>query len=212
MLPQNHRIMISKEENILFAAEKLFAEKGFEGTSTREISKEANVNISMISYYFGSKEKLFEKIFEVRMTESLLFTKEVLANPDLNEWEKLNLIINRYAERVKRLRTFYIIMQREQLTNKNLHIVKFLNESKMGFLEIYRELIESGLKSGIFTKKPRLEFLHATVSGTIFSSLYTLPVYKEYFKADENYENEYFDELKIHITNILKNLLGYEEN
>ncbi len=48
--------MISKEENILFAAEKLFAEKGFEGTSTREIAKAANVNISMISYYFGSKE------------------------------------------------------------------------------------------------------------------------------------------------------------
>ena len=42
--------MISKEENILFAAEKLFAEKGFTGTSTREISKAANVNISMISY------------------------------------------------------------------------------------------------------------------------------------------------------------------
>lgn len=52
--------MVSKEENILFAAEKLFAEKGFEGTSTREISKAANVNISMISYYFGSKEKLYE--------------------------------------------------------------------------------------------------------------------------------------------------------
>ncbi|TXF74950.1 TetR/AcrR family transcriptional regulator [Chryseobacterium sp.] len=204
--------MISKEENILFTAEKLFAEKGFEGTSTREISKEANVNISMISYYFGSKEKLFERIFEVRMTESLLFTKEVLANPDLNEWEKLNLIINRYTERVKRLQTFYIIMQREQLTNKNLHIVKFLNESKMGFLDIYAELIESGLRSGVFTKKPRLEFLHSTVSGIIFSSLHTLKVYKEYFKADENYENQYFDELKIHITNILKNLLGYEEN
>ncbi len=60
---------MTKEENILFCAEKLFAEKGFEGTSTREISKEANVNISMISYYFGSKEKLLQRIFEYRMTE-----------------------------------------------------------------------------------------------------------------------------------------------
>ena len=63
--------MISKEENILFAAEKLFAEKGFEGTSTREIAKDANVNISMISYYFGSKEKLYEKLVEYRMNEYL---------------------------------------------------------------------------------------------------------------------------------------------
>ena len=64
---KNGDIMISKEENILFAAEKLFAEHGFQGTSTREISKAANVNISMISYYFGSKEKLYEKLVEYRM-------------------------------------------------------------------------------------------------------------------------------------------------
>ena len=124
---------ISKEENILFNAEKLFAEKGFDGTSIREISKEAQVNVSMISYYFGSKEKLFEKIFEYRMNQSLSFAKDVLADQKMNEWEKLIAVINRYISRVKTLKTFYLIMQREQLTNKNEHIVKFLNESKMGF-------------------------------------------------------------------------------
>ena len=143
--------MISKEENILFNAEKLFAEKGFDGTSIREISKEAQVNVSMISYYFGSKEKLFEKIFEYRMNESLSFAKDVLADQKMNEWEKLIAVINRYIIRVKTLKTFYLIMQREQLTNKNEHIVKFLNESKMGFLEIYRQLIASGIQNKVFT-------------------------------------------------------------
>ena len=149
--------MISKEENILFNAEKLFAEKGFDGTSIREISKEAQVNVSMISYYFGSKEKLFEKIFEYRMNESLSFAKDVLADQKMNEWEKIIAVINRYIIRVKTLKTFYLIMQREQLTNKNEHIVKFLNESKMGFLEIYRQLIASGIQNKVFTKAPRLE-------------------------------------------------------
>ena len=74
--------MISKEENILFSAEKIFAEKGFAGTSIREISKDAKVNVSMISYYFGSKEKLFERIFEYRMNESLSFAKDILGNED----------------------------------------------------------------------------------------------------------------------------------
>jgi AcrR family transcriptional regulator len=81
--------MISKEENILFAAEKLFAEKGFEGTSTREIAKAANVNISMISYYFGSKEKLYEKLVEYRMSEGQFFSKDIIERTDINEWEKL---------------------------------------------------------------------------------------------------------------------------
>lgn len=204
--------MISKEEHILLHAEELFAEKGFEGSSTREISKKAKVNVSMISYYFGSKEKLFTKIFELRMNESLSFTKDLLANENLNEWEKLIIVVNRYADRVKTLKTFYRIVQREQLNSKNPHIGKFLNESKKGFLSIYTELVDTGLENKIFTKKPRIEFVHSTVSGTIFTALNTLPVYKDFFKGDENYENQYFEEIKIHIQNILKYLLGYEEN
>ena len=41
----------NSKEKILKAAIKLFAEKGFDGTSIREICKEAEVNICMISYY-----------------------------------------------------------------------------------------------------------------------------------------------------------------
>lgn len=204
--------MISKEENILFSAEKLFAEKGFEGTSIREISKEANVNISMISYYFGSKEKLFERIFEYRMNESLSFSKEILANTEIDEWQKLMIVITRYVNRVKKLKTFYVILQREQLTNKNKNIVKILEDSKKGFLSIYTQIIEAGLEKKVFKKKMRVEFLHSTISGTIFSALHTLPIYKNYFSGDENYEKNYFEELNLHIQNILKHLLGYEEN
>ena len=204
--------MITKEEHILLHAEKIFAEKGFEGSSTREISEKAKVNVSMISYYFGSKEKLFVKIFEVRMNESLKFSEDVLANQNLNEWEKLVIIINRYADRVKNLKTFYRILQREQLNSKNPVIAEFLKKSKKGFLAIYTELFENGFEKKIFHKKPRIEFVHSTVSGTIFTALNTLPVYKEFFQADENYEDLYFDEIKIHVQNILKHLLGYEEN
>ena len=204
--------MISKEENLLNSAEILFAEKGFSGTSTREIAKKANANISMISYYFGSKEKLYEKIFEFRINESFTFSRDVLANADINEWEKMGIVIDRYADRVRRLKPFYQILQREQLTNRNPVIFNFLMKTKLGFLEIYSELIEKGRERKIFTKNPRLEFIHATIPGTIFNALNTLPAYQEFFGGDENYEIQYFDELKIHIKTILKHLLGYDEN
>ena len=204
--------MISKEENILFSAEKIFAEKGFAGTSIREISKDAKVNVSMISYYFGSKEKLFEKIFEYRMNESLSFAKDILANEEIDEWEKLNIVVTRYISRVKELKTFYLILQREQLTNKNKNISKILNESKTGFLTIYRQLLDSGLEKKIFTKDLRLEFLHSTISGTIFSAFNSLPIYKTFYSGDKNYEEQYYLDLNLHIQNTLKYLLGYEEN
>lgn len=212
MPSQKWKIMISKEENILLAAEELFANKGFNGTSTREIAKEARVNVSMISYYFGSKEKLFEQLFQFRMNESLAFSKEILANESMNAWEKLTVVISRYVFRVKTLKNFYLILQREQLINKNIQILQNINESKKGFLRIYEHLLHDGLQQKIFTKTPRLELVHATVSGTIFTGINTFSLYKEFANGDENFETQYFEDLNIHIKNLLKYLLGYEQN
>lgn len=207
--------MISKEENILFAAEKLFAEKGFQGTSTREISKAANVNISMISYYFGSKEKLYEKLVEYRMSEGQFFSKDIVERTDINEWEKLERIVDQFAGRVRHQKCFYRIMQREQLHTENLQIVEFLKQTKLGFLTMYSKILESGIEKGIFTKNPPLYLLHSTVSGTLFYASNATGMYKEFLQnneTDEVFEETYFNELTQHVKHILKDLLGYEEN
>jgi AcrR family transcriptional regulator len=44
-----------KQIQILLVSETLFAEKGFDGTSIRNIAKEAKINIAMVSYYFVQK-------------------------------------------------------------------------------------------------------------------------------------------------------------
>jgi len=207
--------MISKEENILFAAEKLFAEKGFEGTSTREIAKAANVNISMISYYFGSKEKLYEKLVEYRMNEGQFFSKDILERTDINEWEKIVKIVDQFAGRVKDHKCFYRIMQREQLHAENPQMVEFLKQTKMTFINMYSQVLESGLKKGIFTKNPPNYLLHATVSGTLFYASNAVDMYKEFLNNTDNdkvFEEKYYTELNKYIKNLLKDLLGYEEN
>lgn len=55
---------LNTEQKIIEVATNLFAKNGFEGASTREICKEAGVNISLISYYFGGKEGLYKKIID----------------------------------------------------------------------------------------------------------------------------------------------------
>jgi AcrR family transcriptional regulator len=49
---------------LLDAAERIFAQKGFNGASLREIIAAAKVNIAAAHYHFGSKEGLFEAAFE----------------------------------------------------------------------------------------------------------------------------------------------------
>jgi len=53
-------------KKILDVAEEIFAEQGYAPTSLRSIARRADVNPALISYYFGSKEKLFERVFKRR--------------------------------------------------------------------------------------------------------------------------------------------------
>jgi AcrR family transcriptional regulator len=55
------------KERILDAAERLFAGTGFEATSLRNITTEADVNLAAVNYHFGSKEKLIAAVFSRRL-------------------------------------------------------------------------------------------------------------------------------------------------
>jgi TetR/AcrR family transcriptional regulator len=52
------------EAKILAAAEEVFMKKGYDGARMQEIADLAEINKAMLHYYFRSKTKLFEKIFE----------------------------------------------------------------------------------------------------------------------------------------------------
>ena len=51
------------KDRLLDAAERLFCERGFKGTSIRDIAASAGCNIASVNYYFGSKEKLYEEVW-----------------------------------------------------------------------------------------------------------------------------------------------------
>ena len=57
------------KERILHAAEDLFAQHGFAGTSLRQVTSRADVNIAAVNYHFGSKENLVLEVFKHRMDE-----------------------------------------------------------------------------------------------------------------------------------------------
>ncbi|MGD0564097.1 MAG: TetR family transcriptional regulator [Roseiarcus sp.] len=57
------------EERIFLAAERLFADRGFDGVSVRDIVHEAGVNLAAVSYHFGSKSSLLLAIFRKRTRE-----------------------------------------------------------------------------------------------------------------------------------------------
>ena len=58
------------QQKLIKAAIKVFAEKGFRDATVRQICKQAGTaNINAVNYYFGSKERLYQKILELIFTE-----------------------------------------------------------------------------------------------------------------------------------------------
>lgn len=71
---------LDKKERIRKVAAGLFKEKGYTGTSLRDISRAAKVNVSSISYYFGTKEELYRSLFPEKEKEKEPDTKEQIEN------------------------------------------------------------------------------------------------------------------------------------
>jgi len=68
---------------ILDAARALFSERGFAGTSVRDISSRAGCNVALISHYFGSKEELLVAVIQSEMNEDARSLGAVLSGaPD----------------------------------------------------------------------------------------------------------------------------------
>lgn len=70
-ISQENRAVDSSAEGVrdrlLDVAEELFSERGFEGTSVRELAGAADCNIASVNYYFGAKEKLYEEVWRRHM-------------------------------------------------------------------------------------------------------------------------------------------------
>jgi AcrR family transcriptional regulator len=54
----------NRKQAILLAAEKLFAQFGYDGVTIRDIAVEAKVPLALVGYYYGQKHELFHAIFE----------------------------------------------------------------------------------------------------------------------------------------------------
>jgi TetR/AcrR family transcriptional regulator len=83
---------LSTSAKIKEAAKNVFLLKGFSGCSSREIATAAGENVALVNYYFRSKGKLFEQIFQSVIEESLS-TMIVEFGSDLPLREKMRIFI-----------------------------------------------------------------------------------------------------------------------
>lgn len=88
----------STEEKIKAAARKLFTQKGYDGTRTRDIAEEAGINLALLNYYFRSKEKLFEIVMLEKMHALFGAVTPVVNDPSTSLNEKIEKMVYAYFD------------------------------------------------------------------------------------------------------------------
>ena len=200
-----------KQYEILIVAEKLFAEKGFDGTSVRDISKNACVNVAMISYYFGSKEKLLEQLILVRVQDLKIKLANIFTE-EINPFEKINRFIELYIQKIDSNRHMYKIMHFEIASKKRALDLSGFNAIKKANLHLLTKIIQDGQNQNLFKKNINIALITPTILGTYFH-FYTNKLYFDdilNFSTDLEFDNYIKNELTQHIQLTIKSLLQYE--
>ncbi len=158
--------MKDKRQQIIDIALGLFAEKGFEGTSIRDIAEKAAVNVAMVNYYFGTKEKLFEQIVEYKSLATRGILDEILKNESLSPIQKIEAVIDSYIEKLFTHRMFHRLIQQELILNQRESLQNSIVNNFIPNALIIKSIIETGIKKGDF-RKVDIELTIASLNGTI---------------------------------------------
>lgn len=153
-------------EKILNAAEELFAEDGFDNTSVRQLASKAKVNVAMISYYFGSKEKLFETLIEDR-TSFLRQKIQALNLEEISSWHKVNMMVEFFVDRFFEKHLMHRILHREMGMSHRSKLTEAISLTLAKNANELRQLINDGIKKKEF-RKIDTEMMMASFIGTLY--------------------------------------------
>lgn len=180
-----------KQIHILEVAEELIAQKSFEGTSVRDISSKAGINVAMISYYFGSKEKMMVYLYQYRVQKTRTnfseFTETIKeGKPEMQMKEILKYIVSQLFK----YSYFHGFVTQEFRHTDHLKD-ELLDFYQFAVMKI-DEVIKKGVASGVFTIPVKPEDILTNVMGATLFVIRNPKFYEIYLpnSKDFNYLKE----------------------
>ena len=194
---------LSTEEKILKAAEEVFMRDGYDGSRMQDIADVAGINKALLHYYFRSKDKLFEKVFDAKI-QGFFPKVDVVFNQDILFIDKIHFFIEGYMELLRK-NPYLPLFVLNTVNSKDKS--KFIKKLP---IELSRKVAESyqiDLRKGTVRALNPAQFIMSLMGMCIFPFL-AKPILLDMFKAD----NAAFDalmqdriqELKMYVKLILQ--------
>lgn len=200
---------------LIEAAMELFAEKGYEGTSVRDLATAAGVNVAAVSYHFGSKDALY--------TETLRACLAPCAEVRMRMQAHLNLAKQKRGRKAAEdalrgcIRDFLELLVSPAAKHSHL-VMREQSEAKPRFAPVIREFFEpvgTILHEVILMLAPGLPqpTVFMTISGIIGQCLHIFKARASYrvLAGVDSHSPEYIETVSKHIAHFTAlGLLGLE--
>ncbi|HHU97380.1 MAG: TetR/AcrR family transcriptional regulator [Bacteroidota bacterium] len=186
------------ESQILASAEKLFIEKGFKGTSTTAIAKDAGCNQALVHYYFRTKENLFQKVFLGKFKQ--LFEQiKVPLERETDFFSKLENMVDVYFNfMIQNPKIPYFIFN-ELITNpRRRKQLRELFMQKPHQDDVYHQFcasVEKAISQGVIRDIEPLDLLMDVGSLVVFSFLMA-PIITDFLDLDQSHLTDFVDHRK----------------
>jgi AcrR family transcriptional regulator len=158
------------QSTILAAARVLFSSQGYEGTSVRQIAAEANVNVAMISYYFGGKEALFERIVDERLGFLARRSAELLSEQKPPQ-DAVFAVLDAYLDEMLDHPLEYRMIVRELSNPQRGEASRLVYQKVRELVGLHMQVLAAGSASGLFRAGVDLPMVMISVIGTLFHML-----------------------------------------
>ena len=148
---------------ILTAATELFANKGFDSVSIKDIASFSETNSALISYYFGGKKQLYVQTVDKQIDNVLKMQKEISAST-IAPLEKILL----YAKKILELQltgNHYIRLIYNELFNPTGYCDDILTKKLLQVHGFTLQLVENAMDKGYIRKDIPSEHIAFTIGG-----------------------------------------------
>jgi len=193
---------LSTEEKILRAAAKVFTEKGFDATKTRDIAEAADTNIASLHYYFRSKEKLFELIIDQTMVRFSQIMDDIL-NTERPLHQKIREFVPAYIDFLRENSFLPMFILSESQKNAE-RIDRMMNDAH--HMPILRKQMDELEEAGVIRPMHLAHFFTNLVGLTVFPFL-SKPIIKLKTGLDEQAYHQMLEERKQMVPDLIINYL-----
>ncbi|MVZ65204.1 TetR family transcriptional regulator [Sphingobacterium sp. DK4209] len=195
----------STEDKIKEAARKVFHEKGFAATRTRDIAEEAGLNLALLNYYFKSKENLFEIItFETLF--NFIQSLAIVFHDENSEFEeKIEMLAVKYIDFLSKEPNIPVFILTAIRDNPDNFADKIPFKTIVMGSYFYKQFLEKRERKEISETNP-LQFL-LNLMGLIIFPFIAKPIFENITGTKEKLFQEMMNERKKLIPIWIKNMI-----